>query len=312
MYFVQGHSSSISNRSNVREAFDTLKWDWEGCVDGWVFGEHKKLDQNLPSMKVNHCNSLIFIRFKVIVWNNPLERQPSSSANSKRESRRSSIWLMETPVHLDKLYLNLFSLSRSPPNNSCFRCWSRRFESLYAPNWWTILVKLGSGRWQWWSFAFWCAGFNSFNFWMQRLRAKTADAVNSAYHEIKIVPELRELLHKVSHFALSEIHQQVHQAKMQQPWPSVLFRFRRRMSRINSHSGIRFCSKEVRAISLYICWNYVRHINSGGSPRVATFSWELFQVEQLWRWFIDNTFFHCYLAIQNIKTSYFNRSMFRA
>ena len=51
---------------------------------------------------------------------------------------------------------------------------------------------------------------------MQRLRAKAADAVNSVYHEIKIVPELRELLHKVSHFALSEIRRQVHQAKMRE------------------------------------------------------------------------------------------------
>ena len=41
--------------------------------------------------------------------------------------------------------------------------------------------------------------------WMQTLRAKAADAVNSAYHEIKAVPELRDLLHKISHFALSEI-----------------------------------------------------------------------------------------------------------
>src|SRR5437016_2114826 len=39
--------------------------------------------------------------------------------------------------------------------------------------------------------------------WMQRLRAKAADAVNSTYHENKAVPELRELLHKVSNFALS-------------------------------------------------------------------------------------------------------------
>ena len=51
---------------------------------------------------------------------------------------------------------------------------------------------------------------------MQRLRAKAADAANSVHHEIKVVPELRELLHKVSHFALSEIRQQVHQAKMQE------------------------------------------------------------------------------------------------
>jgi len=52
--------------------------------------------------------------------------------------------------------------------------------------------------------------------WMQRLRAKAANAANSAYHEIKVVPELGELLHKISNFALSEIRRQVHQAKMQE------------------------------------------------------------------------------------------------
>jgi len=52
--------------------------------------------------------------------------------------------------------------------------------------------------------------------WMQRLRAKVVDAVNSMYHENKTIPELRELLHKISNFALSEICRQVHQAKMQE------------------------------------------------------------------------------------------------
>ena len=52
--------------------------------------------------------------------------------------------------------------------------------------------------------------------WMQRLRAKAADAMNSTYHDIKAVSELRDLIYKVSHFALSQIRQQVHQAKMQE------------------------------------------------------------------------------------------------
>ena len=52
--------------------------------------------------------------------------------------------------------------------------------------------------------------------WMQTLSAKAANAANSVYHKIKAVPKLRNLLHKVSHFALSQIRRQVHHAKMQE------------------------------------------------------------------------------------------------